>query len=234
MKKKIILLYSLFTFGASFAQVGVGNTNPKVNLDARAVTGNSAIAFGNTNQTAPVAGGGAMKYDTGQLFYSNGTTWIPVLEKQAGVFIPRVVASRKKDDTQVMGPTNTNESYVWTFHQSVIDDGNWNDTASGYVVPTSGFYQISLFGKIYANATNNSANWSIYVFDGPTENRYILATQSILTAGGFTATGGTLALYLTAGQVVKLGSAYCNGCGAAKTYTVTPDAGFTITQLSNS
>lgn len=234
MKKKITLICSLISFSASFAQVGIGNTNPTVNLDARATVGNSAIAFGNTNQTAPTAGGGAMKYDTGQLYYSNGTTWIPVLEKQAGVFIPRVVASRKKDDTQTMGPTNTNKSYIWTFHETVIDDGNWDDTASGYIVPTSGFYQVSLFGKIYANATNNSANWTIYVFDGTTENRYIVATQSILTAGGYTATGGTLALYLTAGQVVKLGSAYCNGCNPAKTYTVTPDAGFTITQLSNS
>lgn len=233
MKKNFLMLF-LLAFSAFSAQVGVGNNNPTVNLDARATTGNSAIAFGNTNQTAPVAGGGAMKYDTGQLYYSNGTTWIPILEKQAGVFIPRVVASRKKDDTQIMGPTNTNESYVWTFHETVIDDGNWNDTTSGYVVPTSGFYQISLFGRIYANATNNSANWTIYVFNGTTETRYIVATQSILTAGGFTATGGTLALYLTAGQVVKLGSSYCNGCSTPKTYTVTPDAGFTITQLSNS
>ncbi|WP_449401318.1 hypothetical protein [Chryseobacterium wanjuense] len=86
----------LLAFGAFSAQVGVGNNNPTVNLDARATAGNSAIAFGNTNQTATVAGGGAMKYDTGQLYYSNGTTWIPILEKQAGVFIPRVVASRKK------------------------------------------------------------------------------------------------------------------------------------------
>jgi hypothetical protein len=234
MKKKTILFCLLIAFSISFAQVGVGNTNPAVNLDARAATGNSAIAFGNTNQTAPVAGGGAMKYDTGQLFYSNGTTWIPLLEKQVGVFIPRVVASRKKTDIQTMGPTNTNESYVWTFQDGVIDDGNWDITANGYTIPTTGFYQISLFGKIGVNLTNNSSNWTIFVFDGAVENRYIVATQNILTAGGTLATGGTLTLYLTTGQVVKLGSAHCDGCGSVKTYTVSPDASFTVTQLSNS
>lgn len=232
--KKITLLFSFLIFSEAIAQVGIGNTSPKVNLDARAATGNSAIAFGNTNQTAPTAGGGAMKYDTGQLFYSNGTSWIPLLEKQAGVFIPRVVASRKKTDTQTMGPTNTNETYIWNFQDAVIDDGNWNSTAIGYTVPTTGFYQISLFGKISVNAANNSSNWTINVYDGVTESRYIVSTQAIPTAGGSMATGGTLTVYLTAGQVVKLGSAHCDGCGAAKTYTVSPDASFTITQLSNS
>ncbi len=64
MKNKIILLFFLIIFGLSFAQVGVGNANPKVNMDARAAAGNSAIAFGNTNQSATAAGAGAMKYDS--------------------------------------------------------------------------------------------------------------------------------------------------------------------------
>ncbi|NIF05731.1 hypothetical protein F3J23_09760 [Chryseobacterium sp. Tr-659] len=233
MKKKIILFYALFIFGASFAQVGVGNTNPKVNLDARAVTGNSAIAFGNTNQTAPDAGGGAMKYDTGSLYYSNGTTWVPLLEKLPNVFIPRVVASAKKNAIQTDGPTNTNETHIWNFEDITINDGNWDSTANGYTVPVTGFYQMSLFGNISVNAANNSTSWTIFVYTGAVESRYIVATYTNIPALGSYSTGGTLTLYLTAGQVVKLGTAYCNGCGSAKTYTVSPGALFTITQLSN-
>jgi hypothetical protein len=54
MRNKIILFSSMFIFSTFFAQVGIRNTNPVVNLDARAATGNSAIAFGNTSLPLPV------------------------------------------------------------------------------------------------------------------------------------------------------------------------------------
>ncbi|MCS3868290.1 hypothetical protein J3D55_001206 [Chryseobacterium ginsenosidimutans] len=74
-----LVLFSVLLSGISSAQVGIGNANPLVNLDVRAAKGNSAIAFGNTNQTASAAGAGAMKYDnsTKQMYYrvQTGCLW---------------------------------------------------------------------------------------------------------------------------------------------------------------
>jgi len=235
MKKKIILLCSLFIFGASLAQVGIGNTNPAVNLDARAATGNSAIAFGNTNQAAPTAGGGAMKYDTGQLYYSNGTTWVPLLEKVTGVFIPRVVAAGLKNTDQAI-TSNNNIPQIWDFQTISVNDGNWNTTTNSYTVPSSGFYQISLGGDITVNAVSNSSSWAVFVYPNSssttTDDIYFVYTAQNLPSTSQGARGGSFTIYLNAGQVAKLGSAHCVGCGT-RLYTVAPGAVFSITQLGN-
>jgi hypothetical protein len=233
--KKISLILSLLLAGIFSAQVGIGNANPAVNLDARSATGNSAIAFGNTNQTAAAAGSGAMKYDNGQLYYSNGIIWVPMLEKVAGVFIPRVVAAGLKNTDQAI-TSNNNIPQIWAFQTISVNDGNWDSATNSYTVPSSGFYQISLGGDITVNAVSNSSSWAVFVYPNSgsttTDNIYFVYTAQNLPAISQGVRGGSFTIYLNTGQVVKLGSAHCVGCGT-RLYTVAPGAVFSITQLGN-
>jgi hypothetical protein len=57
--------------------VGIGTSTPSVRLDARASSGDAAIGVGSSTLTPSTAGSGALRYNstTGELEYSNGTTW---------------------------------------------------------------------------------------------------------------------------------------------------------------
>jgi hypothetical protein len=57
--------------------VGVGTSAPTVRLDARAASGDAAVGIGSSSQTASAAGSGAIRYNStsGEMEYSNGTTW---------------------------------------------------------------------------------------------------------------------------------------------------------------
>jgi hypothetical protein len=57
--------------------VGVGTSAPTVRLDARASSGDAAVGIGSSSQTASAAGSGAIRYNStsGEMEYSNGTSW---------------------------------------------------------------------------------------------------------------------------------------------------------------
>ncbi|MFP3594432.1 hypothetical protein [Chryseobacterium sp. SIMBA_038] len=236
MKNKFLLLFSFAVFGISSAQVGVGNSNPAVNLDARSATGNSAIAFGNTNQTAVAAGAGAMKYDntTKQMFYSDGTTWVSMAANQTTTsFVPRVVASGRAGTTQ---PAVANNVYnKWAFSQVFTNDGNWNPSTNTYTVAVGkdGFYQFALAGGISCNKGANQSNWSITINNGAQD--WVLASVTNFGIGFSSYRGGSVAIFLNAGSTISFGSKHCQGCnpGADESYTIAQGATFTITSLGS-
>ncbi|GAA5094973.1 hypothetical protein GCM10023210_27180 [Chryseobacterium ginsengisoli] len=238
MKNKLLLLLSFLIFGVSVAQIGVGNSNPAVNLDARAITGNSAIAFGNTNQTATAAGAGAMKYDDAgkQMYYSDGTNWVSVAATQSTAFIPKVVASGRTTVNQInFGTATVAPPFLkFVFGSVLTNDGNWSTSNNEYTVANNGIYQMSFAGSIDPNqGTSNAATWWVVVGS----NRYNVSSLSN-TAVSFG--GGSISLYLTAGTTIYFGSSHCFGCGGNNTtstatntdyYTILPGNTFTITQL---
>lgn len=58
-------------------KLGLGNSQPISRVDLRTNENNERIiAIGNTNQSASIAGKGAIKYTNSTLQYSNGTNWI--------------------------------------------------------------------------------------------------------------------------------------------------------------
>jgi hypothetical protein len=232
MNKKIIFFSFLFLCFIANAQIGVGNTNPAVNLDARAATGNSAIAFGDTNQTAAGAGAGAMKYDNTakQMYYSDGTNWVSVAATQITAFIPKVVASGRT----TVGQTNTGSTpsvptppfLKFVFGDIRTNDGNWNTSTNTYTVANSGIYQMSLAGNITSNQASSATSWWIVV-NGNRYNVYNLANSTNYFGGG------SISLYLLAGTTILFGSSSCQGCGGTDTYTIQPGNTFTITQLGS-
>lgn len=238
MKKNIILFVSLFLSSFTLAQVGVGNSSPKVNMDARATTGNSAIALGNTNQTATVAGAGAMKYDdTGkQIYYSDGANWVQMAASQTTAFIPKVVASGRTTVNQInFGTATVAPPFLkYVFGSVLTNDGNWNATTNAYTVPNNGIYQMSFAGSIDPNqGASNSSTWWIVV--GSNSYNVSSLSNTAIAHGG-----GSISLYLTTGTVIYFGSSHCFGCGGNNTtstatnsdyYTILPGNTFTITQL---
>lgn len=235
MKNKFILLFSLSLFGFFSAQIGVRNDNPRVNMDARAATGNSAIAFGDTNQTAAIAGAGAMKYNntTKQMFYSDGTSWVSMAANQTTTaFIPKVVASGRANaimNTAAGGPFNK-----WTFAQIFTNDGNWNSTTNTYTIPTGGdgFYQFNLAGGITSSSGSNQSNWTISINSGA--QFWTLNSVTNFGAGFTSYRGGSVAIFLNAGSTINFGSNHCSGCNSpAETYAVAVGATFTITSLGS-
>lgn len=233
MKNKFIFLFALSIFGNSFAQVGIGNADPKVTLDVRSTSGNSAIAIGDTNQTATDAGPGALKYSDG-LFYSNGVSWVQTSSSSPNGFVPKVVAAGKKNAPQTFS-TAENDTRVWNFQNISVNDGNWDTVNNAYKVPVSGLYQVSLGGAIGANATSNGQNWDVFVYTGAAEERSVMYSVNNLAMNNTTYRGGTIVLYLNAGQVVKVGSHHCSGCVGMTpvTYTIGANASFSITNLGS-
>lgn len=235
MKNKILLLLSFLIFGVSVAQIGVGNSNPAVNLDARAITGNSAIAFGNTNQTATAAGAGAMKYDTTgkEMFYSDGVNWVKMTASQGTTaFIPKVVASGRA--TATMAPSAGGAFIKWIFGQIFTNDGNWNTTTNTYTIPVGGdgFYQFNLAGGITSNLGANQSNWMVSVNNGA--QIWTLSSVNNFGAGFTSYRGGSIALFLNAGSTITFGSNHCFGCNSpVETYSVSVGATFTITSLGS-
>ncbi|MFN1217606.1 hypothetical protein ACKW6Q_11610 [Chryseobacterium kwangjuense] len=236
MKNKLLLLFPIAVFGMSSAQVGVGNPNPAVHLDARAATGNSAIAFGNTNQTATAAGAGAMKYDntTKQMFYSDGTSWVSMAANETTTsFIPRVVASGRAGGTQTAVPNNVYNK--WGFSQVFTNDGSWNPSTSTYTVAAGkdGFYQFSLAAGITSNKGANASSWLININNGA--QFWTLTSTSNVQAAAPSYRGGSVTVFLNAGAAITFGSKHCLGCnsGAEESYTIEQGATFTITSLGS-
>jgi hypothetical protein len=237
MKNTFILFLLFFIAGTSFGQVGINTAAPKVHLDARAATGNSAIAFGNTNQTAPVAGAGAMKYDNSVnnngIYYSNGIIWQQLITSGTAS-LPKVVAAGRKSTDETFS-TNTDDTHVWLFQNIYLNDGNWNPATNSYTVPKDGLYQMSMGAPLKPSQVNNTSEFTIFVYDatGTAETRSFVFRSINMSVGGGAFRGGTLTLDLKKDQIIKFGSAHCAiGClGNTVTFTIGSSALFSIVQL---
>ncbi|SEW00882.1 hypothetical protein SAMN05421841_0598 [Chryseobacterium wanjuense] len=240
MKNRFILFLSVLVSGAFFGQtgqVGINTATPRVHLDARATTGNSAIAFGNTNQTAPAAGAGAMKYDNSVnnngIYYSDGVVWQQFLTSGT-TSLPKVVAAGRKTVDEIIS-TNTGDTHPWLFQNVILNDGNWNSTTNSYTVPQDGLYQMSMGAPLRPSQVNNLSEFTIFVYDstGTNEVRNFVFRGIDYSVGGAAFRGGTLTFELKKDQIVKFGSVHCYiGClGNTVNFTIGAGALFTIVQL---
>ena len=227
----------LLLAGVSFGQVGINTLVPKVHLDARAATGNSAIAFGNTNQSAVVAAAGAMKYDNSVnnngIYYSDGVVWQQLIASGTAS-LPKVVAAGRKNIDETFS-TNNADTHVWLFQNIILNDGNWNSSANSYTVPKDGLYQMSLGAPLKPTQVNNTSEYTIFVYDntGTAETRSFVFRSINMSVGGGVFRGGTMTLDLKKDQIVKFGSVHCAvGClGNTVGFTIGSSALFTIVQL---
>lgn len=240
MKNRFILFLLVLISGISLGQtgqVGINTAIPKVHLDARATTGNSAIAFGNTNQTASAAGAGAMKYDNtinnNGIYYSDGVVWQQFLTSGT-TSLPKVVAAGRKTTDETI-TTNTGDTHPWLFQNIILNDGNWNSATNSYTVPQDGLYQMSMGAPHRPSQGTNVSEFTIFVYDstGTTEVRNFVFRGVNYSTGGAAFRGGTLTIELKKNQIVKFGSVHCAvGClGNTVSFIIGTGALFTIVQL---
>ena len=116
--------------------VGIGQPNPAVRLDARAVSGDAAIGIGNTNQTAADAKAGAVRYNGG-LEYSNGVVWTKVKANP----VKALVVALCNDGTLTFPSPSSTRITNWT---KIHDTTNSFDASTGtFTAPRAGVYTVS-------------------------------------------------------------------------------------------
>lgn len=160
--------------------LGLGTTSPSVRLDLRGGAGsNNIIGIGNTNLTASVAEGGAIKYvtDTKELHYSDGTQWL-ILE--ADMVRDCVIAANSNN--MMICPNNTTTQL-----------GNWDvkydsaktfDAATGvFTAPKTGLYTATF--SVHTAITTVKAGSYIEGQWIASNGKTIKCTNSFPLAGNF-------------------------------------------------
>ncbi|MBF0574839.1 hypothetical protein [Dysgonomonas sp. GY617] len=160
--------------------LGLGTTSPSVRLDLRGSAGsNNIIGIGNTNLTASVAEGGAIKYvtDTKELHYSDGTQWL-ILE--ADMVRDCVIAANSNN--MMICPNNTTTQL-----------GNWDvkydlaktfDAATGvFTAPKTGLYTATF--SVHTAITTVKAGSYIEGQWIASNGKTIKCTNSFPLAGNF-------------------------------------------------
>ncbi|QCX52873.1 hypothetical protein [Elizabethkingia sp. JS20170427COW] len=124
--------------------IGIGTDQPKVKVDLRNTEVNNAIAVGDTNQTPAQAGAGAIRYENGNLEYSNGTHWIKLLPTAPTKTV--IIATKTSQNTYayepgghscnnctVAGIPHRTSAYLinWTTKYSNVTSGGSFDDATG-------------------------------------------------------------------------------------------------------
>ncbi|KXH83416.1 hypothetical protein [Chryseobacterium kwangjuense] len=197
--------------------VGVGTSTPQKTLHVNgAAQITNELNVGGTATTAGSPG------TSGQVLTSNGANTAPTWKSlDAGGFIPRVVASGRTSAVQSASGAGFKKI---AFGSIVNPDGAWNSTNHTYTVPTTGYYQISLFAAIRSNNTAYRYVW-LFTVNGA---RFPLEEESGASGPNYTARGGTLVTYATAGSVITIGYEQ-----DADPHDVREGALFTIVALGN-
>lgn len=122
----------------SEGKLGVGLLNPKTKVDVRSADQKGIIGLGTSTQTAAAAGGGAIRYSTGNIIqYSDGVSWhnLPM------TLPPKALVLANKSSVQVLANNSTTVVSGW----SVLTDAqsNFNGTTGTFTAPRNGFYIVS-------------------------------------------------------------------------------------------
>jgi hypothetical protein len=131
----------------SEGKLGVGLLNPKTKVDVRSADQKGIIGLGTSTQVAAAAGGGAIRYSTGNVIqYSDGAAWhnLPM------TLPPKALILANKSSTLTFNNNATTVVNGW----SVLTDAqsNFNGTSGTFTAPRNGFYIVSF------NITLASAN----------------------------------------------------------------------------
>lgn len=233
MKHLCTLLLSLYV-SLIFSQVGINTPLPNATLEVTGqpsdilkmdglitprITGdqlraktyttsqNGAIVYVTTKDSAP-SGQTVEVLNPGYYFF-NGDKWVGMATSNA--FVPNVVAAGRSTSTIVQ---NSSTNYTkWNFTVT-RNDGNWNTATNSYTIPSSGYYQLSLSGKVMPNTTGNAFTWLVMY---GTE-RFDYSNFVNYAANVEYNRGGVIVLYLIQGTVVHFGGFPCTGCTGS--YTV--------------
>ncbi|WP_080779225.1 complement C1q domain-containing protein [Chryseobacterium phocaeense] len=122
----------------SEGKLGVGLLNPKTKVDVRSADQKGIIGLGTSTQTAAAAGGGAIRYSTGNIIqYSDGVSWhnLPM------TLPPKALVLANKSSVQALANNSTTVVSGW----SVLTDAqsNFNGTTGTFTAPRNGFYIVS-------------------------------------------------------------------------------------------
>jgi len=122
----------------SDGKLGVGLLNPITKVDVRSADQKGIIGLGTSTQTAAAAGGGAIRYNTGNIIqYSDGVAWhnLPM------TLPPKALVLAHKSSAL----TFTNNAITQVDGWSVLTDAQSNFTASSgtFTAPRNGFYIVS-------------------------------------------------------------------------------------------
>lgn len=117
-----------------------GVASPTVLFDLRDGKNNSILAVGESSQTAPIAKGGAVKYDqnTKSLFLSDNTVWKELASDYIKTFIVADIATA----TQSFANNTTNTIKNWV----VVSDltNSFNPTTGIFTAQRSSVYSVTL------------------------------------------------------------------------------------------
>ncbi|SFN95147.1 hypothetical protein SAMN05421594_4849 [Chryseobacterium oleae] len=131
----------------SDGKLGVGLLNPITKVDVRSADQKGIIGLGTSTQTAAAAGGGAIRYNAGNIIqYSDGVAWhnLPM------TLPPKALVLANKSIALSLTNNATTQVDGW----SVLTDAQSNFTASSgtFTAPRNGFYIVSF------NITLSDAN----------------------------------------------------------------------------
>lgn len=122
----------------SEGKLGVGLLNPKTKVDVRSADQKGIIGLGTSTQTAAAAGGGAIRYSTGNIIqYSDGVAWhnLPM------TLPPKALVLANKSSALALANNSTTLVNGW----AVLTDSqsNFNATSGTFTAPRTGFYIVS-------------------------------------------------------------------------------------------
>ena len=135
-------------------KMGVGNINPITRLDVRNDLEENIIGIGKTNQTAAIAGAGAVQYyeeaNSWGLSYSDGSQWIKLTA------IPIKVLINANNSSALNIPNNTITTLT-TWNKTEDTTNSFNDSEGVFVAPRTGNYLINInLATQSASIPNNS------------------------------------------------------------------------------
>ncbi|MGG5207657.1 hypothetical protein ACQWU4_01830 [Chryseobacterium sp. MIQD13] len=120
----------------SDGKLGVGLIDPKTKVDVRSADQKGIIGLGTSTQTAAAAGGGAIRYSTGNIIqYSDGASWhnLPM------TLPPKALVLANKGTTITFPNNATTVVSGWT----VVTDSQSNFNGTTFTAPRNGFYIVS-------------------------------------------------------------------------------------------
>lgn len=150
----------------SDGRLGVGILNPKTKVDLRSADQKGIIGLGTNSQTAAVAGGGALRYSTGNIIqYSDGTAWhnLPMS------LPPKSLVLANKSSAQNFTNNSTTQVGGWSIVSD--DQSNFNADSGTFTAPRNGFYIVSFNITLAdANIAQNSMIETIIESNTATNN----------------------------------------------------------------
>lgn len=203
--------------------VGIGVSSPKVRLDARATTGDGAIAIGMTSQAASTAAAGAIRYNTTgkELEYSNGTVWTALkANPQKALVVARNWTQRVFVNNNVT-TTLTN----WT---SIVDLTNsFTESTGVFKAPRDGVYTATFnialaHGSLFASRQLEA--W--WLVNGNMYNKVLIGFP--VAGSGVQGISNSITLNLTKNQLLR--PALWHNLGYARKLRVNSGGGTTASE----